>query len=113
MRHLERDLHGEFHKALVLAVSVPRGLVNKLLYAVFLYGVGVWPWMLQKILQKGSGGLGMAVQDVFTNEVFCAWLKEGPSGLLVHVEDYSFCIADGYCKVSFFYVVGLFHNLQR
>ena len=64
-------------------------------------------------LQKGSGGLGMAVQDVFTNEVFCAWLKEGPSGLLVHVEDYSFCIADGYCKVSFFYVTEVFHYYSR
>ena len=61
----------------VLPVLVPRGLVDELLQAVFLDGIGVEPARGEQILELGPRGLAMAVDEVAAQQCPAAVLGEG------------------------------------
>lgn len=100
--HLEGNLNRELHLAHVLAVLIPGGLVDKLLHAVLLDGIGVDGGGLKLAEELGTGGLGMTVEKVLSYERFVVGLAVYFNRFLIQVEAFAFAVAHGNGDRQFF-----------
>ena len=94
MGHLEGNLHRELYVTGEHFVFVPRHLVDQLLHAVLLDGVGVDVVVLQHRHQFAACWLGMAVQQVGANQRL-AVAGECGDGFIAHFQYLAVFVADG------------------
>jgi hypothetical protein len=105
VRHLEGDLQGQFHETLVYPVFIPGALVDQLLHPVLPNGVDIGLLLIHHGFKLGPGRLRVAVEEVPADQFPSAVLGEGGNGLIVHVKDDPFLVANGDRSAKSFYPI--------
>ena len=110
MRHLKRDRQRQLYQPAKLTVFIPRHLINQLLHALLLDGIGVQFLILQQILQYGSRPWGMAVKQVVANNFLSVAVHIGGRG--VHVQYVALLVTHRDGNTFQFFKI-LVHKIQK